>query len=236
MARGATRTSELSTEVSPSYQEGVQGETLVQSPEGRGSLEKSENVLCYTITMIAHITGTILVITDKYLILETSGIGYRIFATAETLVKRHPGENISLWIAHIIREDTQDLYGFEHQSDQDLFELLRSVSGIGPRSALGVMNVATLGTIVRAINTNDVGYLTKISGIGKKTAEKIIIELRDKLPAIMESGDNTSTHDVIDALVALGYSEPKAREASRSLDHTLDTQTKIREALKVLNK
>ena len=98
------------------------------------------------------------------------------------------------------------------------------------------MNVATIGTIARAINTNDVGYLTKISGIGKKTAEKIIIELRDKLPAIMESSDTSSSHDVIDALVALGYSESKSREAARSLDPSLDTQTKIREALRLLNK
>lgn len=186
--------------------------------------------------MIAHLTGTILTLTDKYLILETHSIGYRVFATSETLLKHKTGETISLWIAHIIREDAQDLYGFENQNDQDLFELLRSVSGIGPKSALGVMNVATIGTIARAINTNDVGYLTKISGIGKKTAEKIIIELRDKLPAIMGPSDTSSSHDVIDALIALGYSESQARDVCRSLDPNLDTQTKIREALRLLNK
>lgn len=186
--------------------------------------------------MIAHLTGTILTINDKCLVLEIAGIGYRIFATAETLLKYKTGDTLSLWIAHIIREDSQDLYGFEQQQDQDLFELLRSVSGIGPKSALGVMNVATIGTIARAINTNDVGYLTKISGIGKKTAEKIIIELRDKLPVMMETADDHSSHDVIDALVALGYSESQAREVSRSLDPNLDTQTKIREALRLLSK
>jgi Holliday junction DNA helicase RuvA len=186
--------------------------------------------------MIAHLTGTILVTTDKYLIVETGGIGYRVFATAETLVKHKTGDSVSFWIAHIVREDSQDLYGFENQNDQDLFELLRSVSGIGPKSALGIMNVATIGTIARAINTNDVGYLTKISGIGKKTAEKIILELRDKLPTIMEHSGDNSSHDVIDALIALGYTEPKARDAARSLDPNLDTQTKIREALRLLNK
>ena len=71
--------------------------------------------------MIAHLTGTILALTDKYIIVETYGIGYRVFATAETLVQHKTGENISLWIAHIVREDSQDLYGFENQSDQDLF-------------------------------------------------------------------------------------------------------------------
>ena len=186
--------------------------------------------------MIAHISGTILAVTDKSIIVETAGVGYRVFATAETLLKYKNGETASLWTSHIIREDSQDLYGFENQTDQDLFELLRGVSGIGPKSALGVMNVATIGTIARAINANDVGYLTKISGIGKKTAEKIILELRDKLPAIMETTLDDSSHDVIDALIALGYSESKARDASRSLDPSLDTQAKIREALRLLNK
>lgn len=185
--------------------------------------------------MIAHLTGTILTLTDKYLVLETGGVGYRVFATAETLVKYQRGMQLSLWIVHIVREDAQDLYGFETVSDQDLFDLLRSVSGIGPKSALGVMNVATRGTIARAIATNDVGYLTKISGIGKKTAEKIIIELRDKLSQDTSEGLDVSSHDVIDALIALGYSESQAREASRSLDPDLDTQTKIREALKFIN-
>lgn len=186
--------------------------------------------------MIAHLTGTLLTNTDKYLVIQVGGIGYRVFATAETLVKHKTGETVSLWIAHIVREDSQDLYGFENQSDQDLFELLRGVSGIGPKSALAVMNVATVGTIARAINTNDVGYLTKISGIGKKTAEKIILELRDKLPAVMENSGDPTSHDVIDALIALGYSESKARDAARTLDPNLDTQSKIREALRILNK
>lgn len=97
------------------------------------------------------------------------------------------------------------------------------------------MNVATLGTIARAVHTNDVGYLTKISGIGKKTAEKIILELRDKLPAHDITADDSSSRDVIDALIALGYSESQARETLRGLESRLDTQTKIRESLKLLS-
>lgn len=186
--------------------------------------------------MIAHLTGTILTLNDKYVILETAGVGYRVFATAETLLKHRLGEIISLWINHIVREDAQELYGFETTSDQELFELLRGVSGIGPKSALGVMNVATIGTISRAVHTNDVSYLTKISGIGKKTAEKIILELRDNLPEADLHSTDPSSHDVIDALIALGYSESQSREALRSLDATLDTQTKIRQALQSLSK
>lgn len=184
--------------------------------------------------MISHIRGSILAINDKFVIIETNGIGYRVFATAETLVKRKIGDNVSLWTSHIIREDANDLYGFENQSDQDLFELLLGVSGIGPKSALGVMNVATAGTIARAVNTNDVGYLTKISGIGKKTAEKIILELRDKLSVIITDDVSSASHDALDALVALGYSESQAREAIRALEPSLSTQEKIREALRIL--
>lgn len=186
--------------------------------------------------MIARISGIIISTTDKYMIIETGGIGYRVFATAETLLRYQPESTLSLWTTHIIREDTQDLYGFENTADQELFELLLNVSGIGPRSALGVMNVATLGTIARAVSMNDVSYLTKISGIGKKTAEKIILELRDKLPEISASDIDPSTHDVLDALIALGYTEHAARDIVRSLDPTLDTQARIREALKLLNR
>lgn len=184
--------------------------------------------------MIARISGTIIGTTDKYILVETAGITYRIFATAETLLKHKTSNNIILWTSHIVREDAQELYGFETTGDQDLFEMLLSVSGIGPRSALGVMNVATLGTIARAVHTNDVSYLTKISGIGKKTAEKIILELRDKLPAYDIRAEDPSSHDAIDALIALGYSESQSRETLRTVDGSLDTQTKIREALKKL--
>ena len=185
--------------------------------------------------MIARVSGIIIGSTDRYLLVENNGIAYRIFATAETLLKHPLHQPVTLWTSHIVREDAQELYGFETTQDQELFELLLTISGIGPRSALGVMNVATIGTIARAVHTNDVGYLTKISGIGKKTAEKIIIELRDKLPAHDITADDSSSRDVIDALIALGYSESQARETLRSLDSGLNTQTKIRESLKLLS-
>ncbi len=185
--------------------------------------------------MIARISGVVVSATDKYILVETGGITYRIFATAETLLKYQAGQEVTLWTAHIIREDAQELFGFETTGDQDLFELLRSISGIGPRSALGIMNVATIGTIARAVHTNDVSYLTKISGIGKKTAEKIILELRDKLPMSDSTASEPSSHDAIDALIALGYGEGESREALRTIDNALDTQSKIREALRMLS-
>jgi holliday junction DNA helicase RuvA len=191
---------------------------------------------CYNRRMISHISGTVIAANDKYLVVQVSDLGYRVFATAESLVTKKTGDSVSLWTAHIVREDSEELFGFETIADLDLFELLTTISGIGPKSALGIMNVATGGTIARAINSNDTSYLTKISGIGKKTAEKIILELRDKLPAMYTDDVGASNHDALDALVALGYSESNAREAVRNLDPNLDMQSKIREGLKQLNK
>lgn len=191
--------------------------------------------MVYSSHMIARITGTVIRNHEKSLFIENHGIAYEVFVTAELLLRFPLGKEITLWTAHIIREDAQDLYGFEKLEDQELFELLLNVSGIGPRSALGVMNVATLGTIARAIHTNDVGYLTKISGIGKKTAEKIILELRDKLPQVAGDELGREHHDVLDALIALGYSESQAREVLREINPEHDTQTKIREALRILS-
>ncbi len=184
--------------------------------------------------MIARISGTIIQATEKYIIVECGGLGYRVFVTAETALKKTIGDDVTLWTTHIVREDSQDLYGFETITDQDLFELLLGVSGIGPKSALGVMNVATIGTIARAVANNDVSYLTKISGIGRKTAEKILIELRDKLPTIHYEGLETSG-DALDALIALGYTESKSRDVLRGISSELDTQARIREALRLLN-
>ena len=186
--------------------------------------------------MISHISGSVIAANDKYLVVSVSGLGYRVFATAETLVTQKIGDSVSLWTAHIVREDSEELFGFTTIADLDLFEMLTTISGIGPKSALGIMNVATGGTIARAVNSNDISYLTKISGIGKKTAEKIIMELRDKLHTIVTDDVGASNHDALDALIALGYSESSAREAVRNLDPNLDMQTKIREGLKQLNK
>ena len=184
--------------------------------------------------MIARITGTVISANEKNIVVDTGAIAYRVFVTAETALKKSIGDTVALWTSHIVREDSQELYGFEHTADQDLFELLLGVSGIGPKSALGVMNVATVGTIARAVHGNDVSYLTKISGIGRKTAEKILIELRDKLPNVQYEGSETAG-DALDALIALGYTESASRDILRGISSELDTQARIREALRLLN-
>lgn len=186
--------------------------------------------------MIGSLKGEIILKTDKFLILGTdSGVGYKVNVSPENfLISKKEGDSIFLWIHTHVREDAMELFGFLDYKELVLFEMLISVSGIGPRSALIILSVATVDTLARAISTGDISYLTKISGIGKKTAEKIILELRDKLDVTDEGGSLKDELDALEALKSLGYSQGEAREALKKVPANVDTNTKVREALKIL--
>lgn len=172
--------------------------------------------------------------SDKFLIVEAGGVGYKINVSPDTLSRatRQEGE-IFLWIHTHVREDILDLYGFLKREELEFFEMLINVSGIGPKGALAVLSVASIETLRRAIGSGDISYLTKISGIGKKTAEKIVIELRDKIGE--EKGTSLQGElDALEALKSLGYSQNEAREALKKTAPDLNTNVKIREALKIL--
>lgn len=185
--------------------------------------------------MIGSITGKIKLKTDKFLIVEASGVGYRVSASPDTLSKIGKiGEEASLWTHTHVREDILDLYGFLERDEQEFFEMLIGVSGIGPKGALGILGIATLETLRKAISTGDTGYLTKVSGIGKKTAEKIVIELRDKIGEDKSGTSLQGELDSLEALKSLGYSQIEAREALKKVSPDANTNTRIREALKIL--
>ena len=133
-----------------------------------------------------------------------------------------------------MREDVLDLYGFLDYSELEFFEMLLNVSGIGPRSALAILGIATIETLRKAISTGDTSYLTKISGIGRKTAGKIVIELRDRVGEEIKDGSLQIELDALEALKSLGYSQNEARKALKKVTTEKDTNTKIREALKIL--
>ncbi len=189
--------------------------------------------------MIGSIKGKIILKTEKFVIVETSGLGYKVSVSPDTLSKaKKTGEEIMLWIHTHVREDILDLYGFKEREELEFFEMLIGVSGIGPKGALSILGIASIDTLKRAIGTGDTSYLTKISGIGKKTAEKIVIELRDKISNKMK-GENAGPSlqgelDTLEALKSLGYSQNEAREALKKVPSELDTNKKIREALKIL--
>ena len=192
--------------------------------------------------MISHLSGTLMHTSERYIIVDVGGIGYKVRVTLDTLQKLRgiTDKKVSLWTHLIVREDVLDLYGFQNEHEMDFFEMLISVSGIGPKSALGILNVATIEHLKEAISNGDTGTLTKVSGIGSKGAQKIILELRDKLGGYGEvtpKGALRDEHDAIEALCALGYSEREAREALKGISpETKGTNARIKEALKHLGK
>jgi Holliday junction DNA helicase RuvA len=190
--------------------------------------------------MIAYLEGKIIHIADKFIIVNTGHVGYKVSVTPEIILSLKAEDTISLFIYTAVRENSIDLFGFKNVAELSFFELLLDVSGIGPRSALGIIALAPIETIKRAIATGDVSYLNKVSGIGKKTAEKIIIELRDKLQNYKNDSDTSSTlreeGDILEALKSLGYSQNEARDALKQVSPTFDkTNSRIKEALRILS-
>ena len=186
--------------------------------------------------MIGSIRGKIIFKTEKFLIVETSGIGYKISVSPDALFKTKDLEKeIFLFIHTHVREDALDLYGFLDKGELEFFEMLINVSGIGPKGALSILGITTIETLKKAISIGDTSYLTKISGIGRKTAEKIVIELRDKVGKELPGNSLQVELDAHEALKSLGYSSAEARDVLKKVSGDADTNTKIREALKILS-
>ena len=189
--------------------------------------------------MIGFIEGKVKTTTQKYALIIVGGIGYKVSVPTELLSKLHPDMQCAVFTHLAVREDALDLYGFETENELSFFELLLSVSGIGPRSALGILNIANVSTLEQAIATGDTGYLTKVSGIGRKTAEKIVLELRDKMKG-RSSNENSvdlrGESDAVLALQSLGYSQSEARDVLKDIPSELTTNERIKKALKVLGK
>ncbi|MBP9821429.1 MAG: Holliday junction branch migration protein RuvA [Candidatus Pacebacteria bacterium] len=189
--------------------------------------------------MIRFLEGKITDRDGKSLILQVGGIGYEVWVTPDVMEKSILGQEIKLWTSHIVREDTEDLYGFIEKTDLVFFEMLLTVSGIGPKSALGIISLAPTQTLVQAIRSGQSSYLTSVSGIGKKTAEKILLELGDKVGALEKSDTEHFTgNDLLEALESLGYRNQDIRSVLGSIN-TNDgqgTEIHLKEALKLLSK
>ncbi|MEK7560155.1 MAG: Holliday junction branch migration protein RuvA [Patescibacteria group bacterium] len=184
--------------------------------------------------MIASIEGKILGKEARFVILDVGGLGYKVFLSADALSKFKEGESAKFWTHLHVREDAMDLYGFPDKENLSFFENLISISGIGPRSALGVMSLAPVAILRRAISSGDTSYLTKISGIGRKTAEKIVLELKDKFAGeISLEGDTEHDSDILDALVSLGYTQGEARKMVQKIPFGIKgRENRFKEALK----
>ena len=185
--------------------------------------------------MIAQLIGEVARKDGRGIVLDVNGIGYRVHIVKEHSEKLAVGTKILLLTYLAVRENALDLYGFPTRAELEFFEMLISVSGIGPKTAIAILGLAPTDTLKRAIAGGDATYLVKVSGIGKKNAEKIIVELKDKL-----GGSDAAAHrligadaEALEALEALGYSMRDARESvAKAKGET--AQEKIRDALRVL--
>ncbi|MFH1173339.1 MAG: Holliday junction branch migration protein RuvA, partial [bacterium] len=170
---------------------------------------------------------------NRFAIIETGGLGYKVYISPIVLSKFKPGEAVDLFTHLQVRDDAMELYGFLAQAELDFFNQLIEISGVGPKTALNVLALAKVDDIKRAISCGDATILTKVSGIGRKTAERIILELKNKFADLSVSGDGGADIEVIDALVGLGYKVNEAREAIKNLPANIEgVQERIREALK----
>lgn len=192
--------------------------------------------------MISYLRGNIIYKNNNHLILDVAGVGYGIYLSDKLLGELKVGSSSDLYIYQHVREDALDLYGFKTAADLELFEMLLSVSGVGPKSALGVLSIATSQEVIQSIARGDSLLLTQVSGIGRKTAERLVLELKNKIIKLGgESADNfifgNTGSDEIDALVSLGYSPLEAREALSAVSPSIiDSGERVREALKNMKK
>lgn len=185
--------------------------------------------------MLGHLEGTVKAVRINYCIISAGGVGYKVASTKDVLQQMREGQPISLWIYTAVREDALDLFGFPEEGDLEFFELLLTVSGIGPKSALSILNIAPADTLRSAIAAGNDSYLTNVSGIGKKTATKILFELKDKISPTAIDPSMRSDEDAIEAMKALGYSLSEARHALKKVPSAVTgSQARLREALRIV--
>ncbi|HUX65060.1 Holliday junction branch migration protein RuvA [Sulfuricella sp.] len=194
--------------------------------------------------MIGRIAGILLEKHPPLVLVDVGGVGYEIDVPMSTFYNLPAlGEKVALHTQLIVREDAHQLYGFSTHDERAAFRQLLKISGVGPKLALTILSGMSVAELSHVVAAQEVGRLTKIPGIGKKTAERLLLELRDKLPgaaaALLSSGTEPGPairNDVLDALLALGYNEREASWAVKQLPANLDVSDSIRQALKFLSK
>lgn len=187
--------------------------------------------------MIQRLSGTVIAKDLTYAVIDVGGVGFKVFMTQSLLAGLELGETAGVSTYLAVRENALDLYGFKDVEELRFFELLISISGIGPKSALSILNVTTIETLKQAVYSEDTSHLTRVSGIGRKNAEKIIIELRGKIDGIgAEGGRLKEEVDVLEALRSLGYSAKESQDALKKIPkEVVGAGEKVKHALKHLS-
>jgi Holliday junction DNA helicase RuvA len=191
--------------------------------------------------MIATLRGVVSEMLGEIVVLEVGGVGYGLWVPADDYGRLSNGESVTLYIYEHIREQSHDLFGFLTRDSKSLFEQLLEVNGVGPKMALNVLSIGTATEVRRAIASGDVKFIQQANGVGKRVAERVVVELKDKVGLIgvnleatglLQSEASLSKDEAVEALVALGYSAGDASHALQNIDPDLPTETRIREALK----
>ena len=190
--------------------------------------------------MIGRLTGILLEKNPPQVLLDVHGVGYEVDVPMSTFYNLPGnGEKVTLLTHFIVREDGQFLYGFASESERYAFRQLIKISGVGARMALAVLSGLSVSDLAQAIARQESGRLTKVPGIGMKTAERLLLELKGKLADALPSAAfavEDSQHDILNALLALGYNDREASAAMKQLPVGLSTSDGIRQALKLLSK
>ena len=175
--------------------------------------------------MIGRLTGNLVLIEGNQLLLDVSGVGYEVEVSASVLgTSPQSGKPLTLFTHFVVREDAQLLFGFGDQRERDLFRAYIRINGVGPKMALALISSISLPTLVSAVQANEVGVLTKVPGVGKKTAERLMVELKSRLDTLVPEGlsavslsvgpaDRAAGREAEDALIALGYKPNQATDA-----------------------
>lgn len=190
--------------------------------------------------MIGRLSGTLLEKNPVQLLIDCQGVGYEVSVPMSTFYNLPAtGEKVTLLTHLLVREDAQLLYGFGTAQERELFRELIKISGIGARTALSLLSGMSVADLAQAVTLQEAGRLTKIPGIGKKTAERLLLELKGKLGADMGAGaaaTQDGSSDILNALLALGYSEKEAMLALKQVPAGSSVSDGIRHALKALSK
>lgn len=189
--------------------------------------------------MIAHLLGTITEKVDNSVIIDVHGVGYEVALPAPDAEQLHLDDQAKIYTYHAIRENSEELYGFSTLAAKRLFELLLSVNGVGPKAAINILSLGPPETVRNAIANTDSAFIAKAAGVGKKSAERVIVDLRDKVGLPSKIGQATSdflapnTEDeALDALIALGFPLKEATLALAEVDSNLPVEERIKLALK----
>ncbi|WP_288658132.1 Holliday junction branch migration protein RuvA [uncultured Limosilactobacillus sp.] len=197
--------------------------------------------------MYEYLTGLVTSVTPQYVVLEVSGVGYQLFVANPYRFQEDPVKKVRIYVYQAVRDDAITLFGFVDRAEKQLFLQLINVSGIGPKSALAILANPDHQGLIDAIANDNVGYLTKFPGIGKKTASQIVLDLKDKVagmtsntlltPAAPAETDNPALQDALDALTALGYKEREVKRIKKQLLKTdaNTTQEYLSQALALIN-